>query len=237
MESNVAQLPLSHKLWAWFEVNKKAVIYGTSGVVVVGLAVWFLIWQKTEKEAAAGEALARVTIDQSNPNVPHSDSADAYLKVAAQYPNSGAAARALLLAGGILFADGKYAEAKTQFDKFVREYHDSPLLVQGLLGVAACLEALGKATEATAAYKDLAEHHSNDPGAPQAKFALGRLYEADKKFEQARGMFEEVERADPYGSLGSEAGMRLEELMTKHPELAPKPTTVTNALPLTPAKK
>lgn len=237
MESNVAQLPLGHKLWAWFEENKKAVIYGSAGVVLVGLVVWFFIWQKEEKEAAAGEALARVALDQSNPAAPHTDSAEAYLKVSAQYPNSAAGARALLLAAGNLFAEGKYPEAKTQFDKFVREYHSSPLLVQGLLGVAACLEAQGKASDAISIYKDLVEHHPNDPAAPQAKFALARLYEGDKKFEQARGLFEEVERADPYGSLGSEAGMRLEELYAKHPELAPKPTTVTNTLPLTPAKK
>ena len=55
---------------------------------------------------------------------------------------------------------------------------------------------------------------------PQARFALARLYEAQNKPELARNLFEEVERSNPYGSLGSEAGMRLEELKLKYPKLA-----------------
>ncbi len=39
------------------------------------------------------------------------------------------------------------------------------------------------------------------------------------KPELARNLFEEVERSNPYGSLGSEAGMRLEELKIKYPNL------------------
>ena len=54
---------------------------------------------------------------------------------------------------------------------------------------------------------------------PQARFALARLYEAQNKPELARNLFEEVERNNPYGSLGSEAGMRLEELKIKYPSL------------------
>ena len=51
--------------------------------------------------------------------------------------------------------------------------------------------------------------------------------------EQARNLFEEVERINPYGSLGSEAGMRVEELKIKYPSLgAAKAPLPTNAVPL-----
>ena len=61
---------------------------------------------------------------------------------------------------------------------------------------------------------------------------MARLYEAQNEPEQARNLFEEVERSDPYGSLGSEAGMRLEELKMKYPKLVPPaPPMPTNALP------
>jgi hypothetical protein len=70
-----------------------------------------------------------------------------------------------------------------------------------------------------AAYKELIERHPGDSAVPQAKFALARLYEAQNKPELARTYFEEVAQADPYGSVGSEAGMRLEELKIKYPNL------------------
>jgi len=49
----------------------------------------------------------------------------------------------------------------------------------------------------------------------------------------AQGLFEDLARTDPYGSLGSEAGMRLEELRKKHPELVVVPTNAPTVTPLT----
>ena len=104
--------------------------------------------------------------------------AAAYLKVAADYPKSSAVARALLMAAGSLFSDGKYTEAKAQFDRFGREYGSSPFMGQALLGSAACQDALGKTNEASTAYNDLIRQRPGENFVPQAHFALGRLYEA-----------------------------------------------------------
>jgi TolA-binding protein len=232
MESEVAQLPLWQKAWAWFEANKRQTLWSAGGLVVVGLVIAFFMYRQNETDVAASEALSGVAMPQLS-GVPRGDMADAYLKVAATYPNTPAGARAILLAAGSLFVEGKYPEAKTQFERFTREHRDSPFLGEALLGVAACLDAQGKSSEAITAYKDLIDRHSGDPVLPQARFALARLYEAQNKPEQARNLFEEVERSNPYGSLGSEAGMRLEELKIKYPNLAaPVATTMTNALPL-----
>jgi tetratricopeptide (TPR) repeat protein len=90
-----------------------------------------------------------------------------------------------------------------------------------MLGIAASYEAQGKNAEAAAAYKDLIEHRPNDTAVPQAKFALANLLEQDNKPEPALNYFEDIVRNDPYGSLGSEAGMRAEELKQKYPNLVP----------------
>jgi hypothetical protein len=67
---------------------------------------------------------------------------------------------------------------------------------------------------------------------PQAKFALARLYETQNEPEQSRNLFEEVERTDPYGSLGDESRMRIEELKIKYPKVfATTPPTPTNPPP------
>jgi len=219
MESEVAQLPLWQKAWAWFERNKKQTLWAVTGVVVVALIVSLYLYRQGEAEVAASEALSSLAASAMI-GASRGDSADAYLKMAAAYPNSSAAARAVLLAAGRLFDEGKYVEAKTQFERFSREHKDSPFRGQALLGIAACLDAEGKTSEATSAYKDLIDRLPADPVLPQARFALARLYEAQNKPEQARNLFEQVEQGNPYSSLGSEAGMRLEELKTKYPQLA-----------------
>jgi TolA-binding protein len=232
MESDAGQLPLSHKAWAWFEANKKQVLWGAGGVLVLGVIVAFYLYRQNEADVAASEALSNVSVPQMTGAGSRGDIAEAYLKVAATHPKSRAGARALLLAAGSLFVDGKYAEAKTQFERFRREYSDSPFMGEALLGIAACLDAQGKARDAMAAYKDLIDHHAGDNALPQARFALARLHETQNEPEQAHNLFEEVERTDPYGSLGDEARMRLEELKIKYPKLLATMTpTPTNTVP------
>jgi tetratricopeptide (TPR) repeat protein len=219
MESEAAQLPLWQKAWAWFEANRKQAFMGAGALAVIGVIVAFFLYHRDQADIAASEALSGVALAPMT-GASRGDMANAYLKVAATYPDSRAGARALLLAAGALFVEGKYPEAKTQFERFKREYSSSPYLGEALLGIAACLDAQGNTNEAAAAYKDLIDHHPADQVLPQARFALGRLYEAQNKPELARNMFEEVERNNPYESLGSEAGMRLEELKLKYPSLA-----------------
>src|SRR5215831_9894848 len=117
MLSNVAQLPLSHKLWAWFETNKKPALAGAGIVVALGLIIWFISWRHDETQIAAGNALSDVAARVVGTQGGSPDTASAFLWIASTYPNSSAGARALLLAAGTLFVDGKYSEAQAQFEK------------------------------------------------------------------------------------------------------------------------
>ena len=231
MESDAVQIPISHKAWAWFEANKKQTLWGAGILLVVGTIVAFFLYRQNQAEITASEALSSVALPQ--PSGARADTVEGYLKVAATHPGSKAGARALLLAAGGLFVDGKYDEARTQFERFRREYSDSLFMGEALLGIAACLDAQGKTRDAMAAYKDLIDHRPGDSNVPQAKFALARLHQAQNEPEQARNLFEDVERSQPYGSLGDEARMQLEELKTKFPKLlAPVTPMPTNAAPL-----
>ncbi len=233
MESEVTQLPLWQKAWAWFEANKRTALWSAGGLVVVGLVVAFVIYHRDQAEIAASEALSAASMPQLT-GASQGQTVDAFLKVAETYPNSSAGARALLLAAGELFVEGKYPEAKAQFDRFAREHTDSPFIGEALLGIASCLDAQGKTAEAVTAYKQLIDRHPTSYVLPQARFALARLYEAQNKPELARNLYEDVERNNPYGSLGSEAGMRLEELKQKYPQLmAPVMPTTNNLTPST----
>jgi tetratricopeptide (TPR) repeat protein len=224
MDSKVAELPVTDRLLTWFETNKTQAGYGAAAIVILGIILGYFFYHKNEQQIAAGEALTSVSWNLAASGAAgRPGAADAYLKVATEYPNSVAGTRALLLAGGNQFVEGKYDQAKATFDRCSRDYPNSVVLGEAFLGSAACLDAQGKFQEAATAYKNLIDRHPGDASVPQAKFALARIYEAQNNLEKARNLFEEVARADPAGSLGSEAGMRLEEMRLKNPSLFAPP--------------
>jgi TolA-binding protein len=234
MDKNVPELSISDRFVAWYDANKQQAQLGVLILVLVGIGLGYFFWHGSEKDVASGEALTSVTLSLEGPNGSlRSGAAPALLKVASDYPGSKAAARARLLAAGSLFDEGKYDMAKGEFDKFLRDNKDTAFAAEALLGVAACLDAAGKTSEAINAYKNLIDHYSSDASIPQAKFSLARLYAANKQPEDARRLYEEVERSAPGTGLSTEAGMRVEELKAKFPALASVVTPMsTNMLPV-----
>lgn len=237
IESNVAQLPLADRLWDWFETYKRQVAVGAVIAVLAGLVLGFILWKNEARQVDAGMALSQVAASEIQFGATRSESPDAYLKVARDYPGSITGARALLLAAGSLFTEGKYSESQAQFERLLREYQGSPFMGEALFGVASCLDAQGKTDQAASAYKDLITRHPNENFVPEAKFALARIYESQSKPELARDLYQDVERSAPFTTLGNEAGVRLEELIAKNPKLEPAPpppstSNLTNLAPL-----
>lgn len=225
MESEVTESAGFYKFLAWLEVNKQRVVYGVVAALVIAVIVWFVVWRREQARIQAGEAFSHVFVSQVTGMSPPEGAATAYLKMASEYSDSNAAARARLLAAANLFTQGKFAEAQTQFEKFVREHRQSPFVGQAQFGVAASLDAQGKTNEAASAYKTLIDRRSAESVLPQAKFALARIYAGQGNPEAAYSLYEGLATDERFSSIGAEAAMRAEELRTKHPELAPKPQT------------
>ena len=130
---------------AWAHKNRKRLI--TIAVIVVAVAVIFGGYYLYEngRETAASEALS----DLKQPMTPAKRRATAvraqpYLKVADEYSGTSAAARALLIGGGIMFDAGKFDQAKAEFDKFLGQYPEQPA---GESGAAWCRGQPGSAGE------------------------------------------------------------------------------------------
>src|SRR5262249_34108848 len=134
MESEVAQLPLADRLWDWFETYKRHVGIAVAIILAVALVIWFVLWRQEQKQVEAGSALSQVVAAQLEGPGVHPGAADAFLKVAKDYPNSVTGARALLLAGASYFAEQKYSDAQAQFERFIREYQGSPFMGEAQFG-------------------------------------------------------------------------------------------------------
>ena len=226
MESDIKQSGDLYSLLGWLDKNRKQIISTSVVVVLVGIVVAYIFWRKDQKEIAAGEALAAVMLagDRAQP------STDALLKIVEGNAGTAAAGRALLVAAGQEFADGKVDKAAELFQRFLREYEGNPLTSQAKFGIATCLESQGKAVEATTAFKEIVDRFGGDNIATPAKFSLARLYEAQGKLEPARDLFMDLARASQ-GTFGMEAVARLTAMFQNHPDLRPGAVTGKAAVP------
>lgn len=198
---------------------------GSAGVVVVVLIFSFISYRHQQGEIAAGQAVTQVMVSQTSATAP-AQFASALLKVAADYPGTAAAARAQLQGASVLFESGQYAEAQTEFQKFLNANPDSPFKAMATYGVAASLEAQGQNTAALTLYQQVADQ-SDPTTLLAAKFAVGRLSEEAGHLNEALADYEDVARAAGNAQLGAEAGIRAMEIQTKIGTNAPAFPTAT----------
>lgn len=205
----------------WFEVNKKLLAATLAALVLAVITVMVVRWNRDREEAEASRAL----LAASTPATPEAKvSSQALLQLAEAHRGTHAAERARLLAAGHLFAEGKYAEAQTQFERFGADFPDSALAGTASLGVASALDAQNKTNEAIAAYQRVIGSFGTEAVAIQAKLAKAGLLEANRQSAEALALYDDLLR-----TAGSQQVLLARaRLLQLHPELD-KPVTNTPA--------
>jgi predicted negative regulator of RcsB-dependent stress response len=229
MDSTTTSTDNLLKFLAWLDKNKKQVSLIAGGTLVAVALIAGIIYYQSQKEVRASEALSDIRRPFNPAILPPTNVVQSYLKVAQEFSGTRAAGRALLEAASVLFTEGNFANAETQYRKFLSDYPDSPFLSQGMLGLASTLDAEGKTADAMKAYEELRRRAPNDSTTDETKLALARLTEKQNPAE-AYKLYNELVSAGSQSGIGSEAGIRLSDLQEKYPELGK-----TNAPPLSPS--
>jgi len=227
MDAKTAETPAFIRFLAWFEVNRKRVLIGALIVLVVGLAAGLLIYSQSQREVRASEALSEVDVragsapsgGKSGQIAPALGAADAFKKVAQEHKGTQAGGRALIMAGTSLYTQGQYDEAQKLFEQFAKEFPASPFVPEALYGVASSLDAQKMSNEAIAKFEELRRRYAKSSVMDQTKLALGRLYEEQGKYAQALDLYDELVKGNQFSGIASEAGLRMEDLLSQHPEL------------------
>jgi TolA-binding protein len=226
MEIQDAPAAYFFKLWPKIEANWIRIALGGGIIIVVAMLISFYSWQRDQKEITAGKALTQSML--SVPSIPrnptasqlaelYSKQADVYLKIAGDHQGTSAGQRALLQGAAMLFEAERYADAQTQFQKFLDAHPDGFFASQAALGVATSLDAQGKTDLAAGAYQRVINISSDLTVANAAKFALAQIDERQNKLSDARNLYEDIVRNNP----NSEAGQRAMELKMKLPSAPP----------------
>ena len=233
MDSDATQSDSYLRFVTWVQANLKRLIIGTVIVLAAIAVIAFISYEQGQKEVRASHALANVAVPLSPTAPVQPGTGEAYLKVAKDYAGTKAGARALLQAGAVYFVENKYADAQTTFEQFLKEYPGSEWVPQAHFGIASTLDAQGKTADAVSKFEEMRRRFPNDATSDEVKLALARLYETQSKPADAHKIYSELVQANPYSGMGSEAGVRKEELEKKFPELA-KINAPMTSLPQTP---
>ena len=237
MSSEATQTVTVYDVLAWLESNKKSLLLAFIAAVVIGFGIGIYRYSSDQKELAASEALLKLKVSVGSTESTNPPPPSAFLRVVEQYPGTGAAERAALLAGTALFTDGKYAEAQAQFSKFLGTNAQSPFAATAAYGVAVCLEAQGKRDEALAAYQNLSVRYPGSSVLDEAKLATARINEAKNQPDLALRIYDELTRPESMSQVSSDAMTRKQELLAKHPELAKTnapPVLASTSIPVLP---
>jgi predicted negative regulator of RcsB-dependent stress response len=214
MQAQDAATAYFFKLWEWLENNIRTVIIGAGVVAIVIALVSYYFWRQGQMEVIAGQELTQLLVS-TPPNSDAGQLANAYFKIAADYPDTQSGKRALVLAAVTLFESSKYAEAQTQFQKYLDANPASTFSATAALGVAASLEAQGKTDAAANAYQQVISSYSDPNAVAAAQFALAKMNEQQGKLVQAENLYQEVAHHNPNTSLGSEAAFQAFQVRSK----------------------
>ncbi len=216
-------------LMGWAETHKRGLIIGAVVITLAGIGIWIYLERRAQREVDATTAMAQISESPSG-SMPKPENADEYLQVARDFPGTKAAERAALVGAGLLFEEKQYEKAQQTFQSFLRDNPASTWRAAASLGVANCLDAQGKTAEAISKYDEVIKRYPNSSVTDEAKLNLARLYTKQDKLADALKLYEELSKAG-YTAVGAEAAMYQEELLDKHPELAPKPEEMANLTP------
>ena len=226
MDSETQKTEPLYEFLAWLEVNKKRVaIGGTAALVVIGTIVT-VTWYKNQQEFVASEALSAIHIPYSPAEAVPPGTAEKLQQLAAQYSGTAAALRAELIRAGLLYTDGKYAEAQAAFEAYQRNHPESQWVQDAVFGIAVSLDAQNKVPEAIARYEDFTRRYPTDPNADQSRLHLASLLEKSGNPAKALEQYEKITKSAAatqggYSPAMAEAQERQRALLAKNPQLAP----------------
>ncbi len=233
METNAPQSAGLYDVLGWFEANKKRVAIGAVVVAVVALGVGIVVWQRGERVIQAEQALAGLKMPYSPLEAPSSGTGDALTKIAAEYPGTPAAAKALLRAGTVYFEEGNFTKARASFDSYLRNFGATAQVKDAVFGLAACLDAENKSAEAITKYKDFLANsaYAADPVGDMARFNLVRLYEQSNQPQLALEVLTKMVGTpapnQPPSPASQQAQARIRAIYLKNPALVPAPVATT----------
>ena len=177
----------------WMSEYGRPALIGLAVAVVVLLSM--SIWRNQQKEKA--EAAVQSLFTARSP--------DEFQQMAAADPKASTAPLALASAAAEFYAQRRYDEALSAYQRFLSLYPGHMLEAEAQVGVAATFEAREEYQAAAEAYEAFAKANPAGSLRPQAVMGAARCREQLGQFDEARALYEEFIVANPESTWLSQA--------------------------------
>lgn len=161
-------------------------------VVIVAVVVSYSKW-RVQKETKAASILAEARAAQTDTTRSGKERQSTLLrKVASDFKGTHSGDEAMILLADLAYDSGRYEEARSQYERYLRSGGNDLLQYSAMTGVAACLEQQQKLDEASLQYQKIADKSPKAFYAPIALLSAGRCYRVAGKVEDARRILDRV---------------------------------------------
>ncbi len=178
-------------MWDRIESNYIPILLGLGIAIAAALIFVFVQRDHAQRDRDAREALGSVHIALSEGRTADAiaESHDAM----ETYADGAAGAEALMTLANLQFEEGRIAEARALFQRYLDENSpEGPLGYGAWSGLASCLESEGKFAEAGQRFAAFADAQPNSPYAPYALKEAGRCYELGRQPMRARDAYQKI---------------------------------------------
>jgi TolA-binding protein len=192
----------------WISRNQQMAASIAGGIAVVVIAICLLVYKSRSAQSASWDRLA---LAEDTAYAGQLESSLQQIKdLTTQYPNSQAAAYALLFEGDILYPRGQYKEALDAYNKVLENSEPKVLQPLALGDSAVTQEAAGQCPQAIQTAQHFLELYPDHYLAPQVHASLARCLAVGGQADQARTAYQKITLQYPDTSWAAWAKARLE---------------------------
>jgi tetratricopeptide (TPR) repeat protein len=174
----------------WTKFHQQIAVWGGAGILAAAVLGGTLTYRHfAGREEAWGKfALANSLAYSGRPD----QAAELVKKLEEEHPGTLAAGHAALLAGDILFQQGKFKEAAAAFRGLAERTADKTLLPLALADTGITLESSGECKEAVSTEQTFLDAYQDHFLAPQVHASMARCLGALGDAEKAKAAYERI---------------------------------------------
>lgn len=177
---------------------------GAVAVIAVIMAIHYSIESKETNRLKAAALLGDVLmVEQGGEPTEAIRLAE---ELASSYAGTLAAAQGIVLLAHLHYAQGRYAEARTYYQRYLDNYEPLDVLAYAAQsGLGACLEAEGQFLAAAEHYQALAAQQAGTIHEAMARMEAARIYGLAGERDKQQALLQEVSRAFPQYPIAAQA--------------------------------
>lgn len=175
----------------WIRLHPQQSLWsGLAAAAIVLAAAAFFVRRNQVREEAWSSLAAATTYAYSG----QTDAALGQVKAVAEaHSGTAAAGYARLLAGDVLFQQGKFKEAAQSYQELLDQPGNASATPMALSGLAMSQEGAGDCPAAASASQRFLDSHQDHYLAPQTHAVLARCLASQGKTEEAKSAFQRIE--------------------------------------------